>query len=115
MRKEDNMRSVEKYTNDIMKAIQNIYSEGLFDGYKKYEKENKDKKTFYNDWNPCDTILPNDRDMVLVSILDESGDSAYDYVTVGWYNDDHWIVDDERNNYVVAWAPFPLPITRYMR
>lgn len=53
-------------------------------------------------------------DLVIVSVCDESGDTPYDYTSVGWYSgyDNKWVVDDEFNNYVYAWMPFPEPKRR---
>ena len=62
-------------------------------------------------WIPCSDRLPNSRETVIVSIRDETGDTRYDYTAHGWLTTDkeYWIVDDEINNYVIAWMPLPEP------
>lgn len=62
-------------------------------------------------WIPCSERLPRAREMVIVSVRDETGDTSYDYTSHGWMTTDkeYWIVDDEINNYVIAWIPLPEP------
>ena len=62
-------------------------------------------------WIPCSKRLPNAQDVVIVSIRDETGDTAYNYTSHGWLTTDkeYWIVDDDINHYVVAWMPLPEP------
>ena len=64
-------------------------------------------------WIPCSERLPKSRETVIVSICDETGDTKYDYTSHGWLTSDneYWIVDDEINNYVVAWMPLPKSYT----
>ena len=60
-------------------------------------------------WIPCKEKLPNGQTEVIVSCHDDSGDTPFDYTSWGWMTTDgeYWIVDNEINNFVVAWLPFP--------
>ena len=62
-------------------------------------------------WIPCSERLPNGQTEVIVSCLDDSGDTSFDYTGCGWCTNDgeYWIVDNEINNYVIAWMPLPEP------
>lgn len=65
-------------------------------------------------WIPVTERLPNSSETVIVSVCDETGDTRFDYSAHGWVTTDkeYWIVDDEINNYVVAWMPLPEPYKR---
>lgn len=60
-------------------------------------------------WIPCSFAMPRGQDEVVVSCHDDSGDTPFDYVSWGFTTTDgeYWIVDNEINNYVVAWMPLP--------
>ena len=62
-------------------------------------------------WIPCSERLPDDRTEVIVSCHDDSGDTPFDYTSCGWMITDgeYWIVDNDINNFVVAWMPLPKP------
>lgn len=62
-------------------------------------------------WIPCEEQLPNSQVEVIVSIHDDSGDSAFDYTACGWVipKREYWVVDNEINYDVVAWMPLPKP------
>ena len=62
-------------------------------------------------WIPVSERLPNGQTEVIVSCLDDSGDTPFDYTGCGWCTNDgeYWIVDNEINNYVIAWMPLPEP------
>ena len=62
-------------------------------------------------WIPCSERLPYSQEQVIVSIQDDAGDTRFNYTTCGWIITDKecWIVDDEVNNYVIAWMPLPEP------
>lgn len=68
-------------------------------------------ETVINSWHNVKDKLPIVGDLVIVSICDTSGDTSHNYTSVGWYSgyDGKWIVDNEFNNYVYAWMPFPEP------
>ena len=62
-------------------------------------------------WIPVTEALPiNDVD-VIVSVLDDSGDTPYRFTSVGWCtpNGQYWVVDNEMCYGVVAWQPLPEP------
>lgn len=62
-------------------------------------------------WTPISEGLPPSGEEVIVSVCDESGDTKYNYTSHGWLTTDkeYWIVDNEINNYVVAWMLSPEP------
>lgn len=62
-------------------------------------------------WVLCSDRLPSSEESVIVTCYDNSGDTAFDYTSCGWVtrNGEYWIVDNEINPYVVAWAPLPKP------
>lgn len=64
-----------------------------------------------NNWILCSEQLPPSRLEVLVSIHDTVGDNSFNYTCTGWLTTgkEYWIVDDEINDYVIAWMPFPEP------
>lgn len=65
-------------------------------------------------WIPCSERLPIEREEVIVSCHDDSGDTPFDYTSCGWVTTDgeYWIVDNEINNHVIAWTPLPEPYKR---
>lgn len=62
-------------------------------------------------WIPCSERLPNGQTEVIVSCVDDSGDTKFRYTASGWVTTDgeYWIVDNEINPFVVAWMPLPEP------
>ena len=62
-------------------------------------------------WIPCSEKLPTNDDWVIVSVLDEVGDTPYRYSDFGWYFDRAkcWIVESEQRTDIVAWMPLPKP------
>lgn len=62
-------------------------------------------------WIPCNEKLPDNDDFVIVTILDEHGDTPYRYSDFGWYFDRAkcWIIDAEERTDVIAWMPLPEP------
>ena len=60
-------------------------------------------------WIPCSERLPIAQTEVNVSCTDDSGDTKFRYTSSGWVTTDkeYWIVDNEINNFVVAWMPLP--------
>lgn len=62
-------------------------------------------------WIPVTEAMPiNDVD-VIVSVLDDSGDTPYRFTSVGWCtpNGQYWVVDNEMCYGVIAWMPLPEP------
>lgn len=66
-------------------------------------------------WVPVVKKLPDKYTTVIVSCLDNSGDTPFSYTACGYWvgllpdDDPAWIVDGEVNNHVVAWLPLPEP------
>lgn len=62
-------------------------------------------------WVLTKDALPKNDDVVIVTILDDSGDTPFRYTDFGWYFDraECWIVDTEQRNDIVAWMPLPKP------
>ena len=64
-----------------------------------------------NPWIPVSSYLPLPMSNVIVSVHDDSGDGAFDYIGWGWMTHDNriWVVDNEENSMVSAWMPLPKP------
>lgn len=62
-------------------------------------------------WIPVSERLPKDNGWVIITILDEYGDTPYRYTAFGWYLEvaNCWIVDAEQRIDVTAWMPLPEP------
>ena len=56
-------------------------------------------------WIPCSEKLPANDDWVIISVLDEVGDTPYRYSDFGWYFERAkcWIVESEQRTDVVAY------------
>lgn len=89
--------------SNIAEDLLNAYSDGFGDGYKQGQKDSQPK------WILCSEELPLGNTKVVVSCLDNSGDTPFDYTSCGWMTTggEYWVVDDEINNYVIAWMPLP--------
>lgn len=62
------------------------------------------------EWIPCSERLPSEDEYVIVSVLDDYGDTPWKYTTVAWLCNGVWISD----NYIlcgtaIAWMPLPKP------
>ena len=115
---------LEPYTEpDIYLYTDNPTGWELYQDYQKakekYEtwKKQKDKikigEEYHNGlkWTSVEKTPPPSEENVLVSCVDYSGDTPFKYTNVGWITPDHrnWIVDNEVNWNVIAWAPLPEP------
>ena len=62
-------------------------------------------------WIPVRERLPEGQTEVIVSCMDNSGDTEFLYTSSGWMTTDreYWIVDNEINSFVIAWMPMPEP------
>ena len=60
-------------------------------------------------WISVEERLPETDDFVIVAILDERGDTPYQYTDFGWYLDvaKCWIVNAEQRRDVTHWMPLP--------
>lgn len=64
-------------------------------------------------WIPISERLPNDQELVNVTVVDDHGDNEWRYTTAAWRSYDMWIFDNELvMGTVVAWAPLPKPYER---
>lgn len=62
------------------------------------------------DWIPCSERLPSDDEYVIVSVLDDHGDTPWKYTTVAWRCNGVWISDNDiLCGTAVAWMPLPKP------
>ena len=62
-------------------------------------------------WISVEERLTETDDFVIVAILDERGDTPYQYTDFGWYLDGAkcWIVNAEQRRDVTHWMPLPEP------
>lgn len=60
-------------------------------------------------WIPVTEALPRDDEEVIVTCLDDSGDTPYSYTTVAWHYKGMWVCDNMRCPFVTAWMPLPEP------
>lgn len=67
--------------------------------------------TFEQNWTPVSERLPKNDDWVIVTILDEWGDTPWTYADFGWYLEaaNCWIIDAQQRTDVIAWMPLPDP------
>ena len=62
------------------------------------------------EWIPCSERLPSDDEYVIVSVLDDHGDTPWKYTTVAWLCNGTWIAYNEiLFGDVIAWMPLPMP------
>lgn len=61
------------------------------------------------EWILCNERLPKNEEWVIVTILDEYGDTPYRYTDFGWYLEtaNCWIIDAQKRTDVTAWMPLP--------
>lgn len=61
-------------------------------------------------WIPVSARLPSDDEHVIVSVLDDHGDTPWKYTTVAWLCNGVWISNNDiLCGTVVAWMPLPQP------
>ena len=62
-------------------------------------------------WISVKERLPETDDFVIVAVLDERGDTPYQYTDFGWYLDAArcWIVNAEQRRDITHWMPLPEP------
>lgn len=61
------------------------------------------------EWIPVTEALPRDDEEVIVTCLDDSGDTPYSYTTTAWHYKGMWVCDNMRCPFVIAWMPQPKP------
>ena len=67
------------------------------------------QRTGTHDWIPVTEALPRDDEEVIVTCLDDSGDTPYSYTAVAWHYNGMWVCDNMRCLFVIAWLPMPDP------
>lgn len=60
-------------------------------------------------WVSVSEALPKDDEEVIVTCLDDSGDTPFSYTTVAWHYKGMWVCENERCPFVVGWMPLPEP------
>lgn len=61
-------------------------------------------------WIPCSERLPSEVEYVIVSVLDDHGDTPWKYTTVAWLCNGVWISDNDiLCGTAIAWMPLPKP------
>ena len=99
----------------VLEIINEVNADGGFTSYANYTYlfDSIDKLPTIEQphWVPCSEKEPGTEDFVIISILDERGDTPFLYSDFGWYLDAAkcWIVDAEQRTDVVAWMPLPDP------
>lgn len=113
MSQEDAMNMSDKRALKILKPMRDMMRDQngcpISDAYFALEKA-IDALTAQQ-WIPCSEILPDAQTEVIVSCIDDSGDTRFLYTSSGWVTTDgeYWIVDNEINSFVKAWMPLPEP------
>lgn len=75
----------------------------------------QDAPTIQPHWIPVTERLPDKYTTVIVSCVDNSGDTSFSYTDCGYWvgllpdDDPAWIVSGEVNYHVVAWMELPEP------
>lgn len=73
-------------------------------------KRIKEEYDITDGWVPCSKRLPSDDESVIVSVLDDRGDTPWKYTTVAWRYNGVWISDNDiLCGTAVAWMPLPKP------
>lgn len=67
------------------------------------------QRTGTHEWTPVTEALPRDDEEVIVTCLDDSGDTPYSYTTTAWHYKGMWVCDNMRCPFVIAWMPRPEP------
>ena len=103
-----NLPSVQP-VEDIHREKEQAYYCGYEDGAKVTRSELPSVQE--QRWIPVQERMPLGDELVIVSCHDDSGDTNFDYVSVGWVTRDgkYWVVENEANYYVCAWMPLPDP------
>lgn len=72
---------------------------------------NSHNKVWKGEWIPVSEKLPKNDDWVIVTILDEWGDTPWTYTDFGWYLEaaNCWVIDAKQRTDVIAWMPLPKP------
>lgn len=99
----------------VLEIINEVNADGGFTSYANYtylfDSIDKLPTIEQPQWIPYSERRPNSEDFVIVTILDDRGDTAFRYSDFGWYLNKAgcWIVDAEVKTDVIAWMPLPDP------
>ena len=99
---------------DAMGAVQDHFNahgfKGYYDGQQMMDRINALPSAETDGWIPCSERLPSDSEHVIVSVLDDHGDTPWKYTTVAWLCNGVWISDNDiLYDTAVAWKPLPMP------
>ena len=98
---------------DAMGAVQDHFNANGFKGYDDGQKMMDRIKALPSadaEWIPCSERLPSEYEYVIVSVLDDHGDTPWEYTTVAWLCNGVWISDNDiLCGTAVAWMPLPTP------
>lgn len=102
---------------DAVKAIESRQTEQWIDADVDYNNglesalaEIKSLPSAEAEWIPCSERLPSDDEYVIVSVLDDHGDTPWKYTTVAWQCGGVWISDNDiLCGTAIAWMPLPMP------
>ena len=98
--------------HDVVKDLEGNYHDAYsyeIIAQKKERRQTND--THKQHWILCSDQLPTNDDWVIITILDERGDTPWRYTDLGWYLEAAkcWIVEAEQRTDVIAWMPLPKP------
>lgn len=105
MTNEDAVKWMENLKSDIGK----MQFRALW-GYEQAMDEIIDLLSVETKWTPVSEGLPKDDEDVIVSVLDDYGDTPWKYTTVAWLCNGTWISDNDiLCGTVIAWMSKPKP------
>ena len=107
----ENADSVEKYLNGVIDKIKRLPSVQPEETIEEQERSIDEglKSVQPQRWIPVSEALPKDDEEVIVTCLDDSGDTPFSYTTVAWHYKDMWVCGNELCPFVVGWMPLQEP------
>lgn len=96
---------------DLSEKLKNemLFIDAIVDEIENIPSAEPERKT--GEWIPVSEKLPWTDTDVLVTVLDDSGDTPWSYTAKGWLTPDgqYWVVGGEICYGVIAWMPLPEP------